>query len=217
VSSDDLGERMRRHAPTAFHLPGGRGRFMEISDRSDGRVWMSATPVTRETFETFQVEPPWTRTGWGGASMDAAAFRSSPGDPGPVDVETRKLQGMEFLCVARPLGVEPPRAEGGPLRIRVDKQHVVGYRGGRDLRILELDGQHFVEVVGDGGDDAERVLPPGARLDTIHIDEPWIVDLPTPTTAWFWMEPTMRSFQGPVALPRAVTGTLPRASGIGGG
>ena len=201
MSELELGERMRRHAPEALHVRGGRDRYMELSDRSDGRVWMSTAPVTREQYDAFEVEPPLARIGIGLASMDAAAFRRSPGGESGVPVETRKLHGVEFLCVARPVGIEPPQSAGGPMRVTVDKHHSVAFLAGRELCVLERDGEHFVEVVGDDRSDAERVLPPGARLRTIRIDAPWIVDLPTPTTAWFWMAPVLRSFQGPVEIP----------------
>jgi hypothetical protein len=157
--------------------------------------------VTRDAYDAFGVEAPWAKTGVGEASMDAAAFRRSPGGDDGVPVMTEKLDGVEFLCVARPLQIEPPTISGGPMKVCVDKHHTVAFRSGRDITVLEIGGDRFVEVVGNDQRDSERVLPPGGRLSTIRLESPWIVDLPTPTTAWFWMSPAMRSFQGPVELP----------------
>ena len=47
----------------------------------------------------------------------------------------------------------------------------------------------------------ELVLPEGASLAELPIRADWIVDLPAPTTAFFWSAPALRSFQGPVRLP----------------
>jgi hypothetical protein len=87
------------------------------------------------------------------------------------------------------------------MRLSVDKHHTLGFAAGRTLRILELDSEHYVEVVGTPERDAELVLPPGGSLSELRLREDWIVDLPTPTTAYFWWAPVLRSFQGPVRLP----------------
>ncbi len=206
MNDPELGELMRRHAPTAFHVRGGRETFVEVNDRSDATVWMSTSPMTRREFEALDVAPPCTKVGIGEASMDAAAFRRSPGDAGGMPVKFRDIGGVEFLCVARPQRVEPPASPGGPLKMCVDKHHVLAFCGNRDVRVLEVAGEHFVELVGHDARDSELVLPAGGQLLTIHTVQPWIVDLPAPTTAWFWMSPGMRSFQGPVQLPDVMHG-----------
>jgi hypothetical protein len=201
MSDPELGELMLRHAPTAFHVRGGRDTFVEVNDRSDATVWMSTAPMTRREFKALDVSAPYTKAGIGEASMDAAAFRCSPDGAGGVPVKLREIGDIEFLCVARAQQVEPPASPGGPLKVSVDKHHTLAFRGHRDVRVLEVAGEHFVEVVGDDARDSELLLPAGGRLLTIHTAQPWIVDLPAPTTAWFWMTPGMRSFQGPVQLP----------------
>ena len=49
--------------------------------------------------------------------MDAAAFRRSPGGDDGVPVMTEKIDGVEFLCVARPIQIEPPTLSGGPVEL----------------------------------------------------------------------------------------------------
>lgn len=83
-----------------------------------------------------------------------------------------------------------------------ESRRSIGFDAGRSLVILTLPDGDFVEVVGHAGEDASRVLPVGGTLRQIELTEPWVVPLPTPTRTFFWMGKSLRSFQGPVTVPR---------------
>ena len=59
----------------------------------------------------------------------------------------------------------------------------------------------IVEVVGSAENDYQLVLPEGASLKQITLQQPWVVILPNPTQTIWSFAPQMRSFQGPVVLP----------------
>ena len=83
----------------------------------------------------------------------------------------------------------------------VNKAHVVGFEAGRTISVLNTPEGNFVEVVGNADRDEALTLPEGASLKKITLSEPWVVPLPTPTTAYFYLKPSIRSYQGPVELP----------------
>ena len=109
--------------------------------------------------------------------------------------------GLTFRRVATPAAFIPPATTGGPIRATVDKHHLLGFEAGRELVSMELEGRHYIEVVGSREQDDAIVLPDGASLGVVTLAEPFVVLLPEPTTAFFWMQAGMRSFQGPVELP----------------
>tara|TARA_R110002124_G_scaffold130376_3_gene292276 strand:+ start:3246 stop:3689 length:444 start_codon:yes stop_codon:yes gene_type:complete len=107
----------------------------------------------------------------------------------------------EVWMSAAPVQQTAPALPGGPMEISVNKAHVVGFGAGRSVTLLSLPEGDFVEIVGDDADDGTLVLPEGGTLKRIELERPWVVSLPNPTKAFFWLNKSMRSFQGPVALP----------------
>ncbi|AQA18774.1 hypothetical protein BST95_11535 [Halioglobus japonicus] len=184
----------------AYLVTTGRELVMEVVDAATGLVWMSTVPVTVEYFHNLALDEGLSKVGIASASMDSAGFQCSPGREGEA-VLTREIDGKSYINVARPMAPKMPTKPGGPIEIEVDKHHVLGFEAGRTLAILRLPEGDFVEVVGDNDQDDALVLPDGAELITIELAAPWVVALPAPTRAFFWMEQGMRSFQGPVRLP----------------
>lgn len=182
-------------------VAGGRERYMEVMDGSTGLVWMSAAPVEMADFDALELEPPWVKVGIARASMDRAAFLYSPGAP-KAPVGERQIGGRRFIKVAAPREQKAAARAGGPLEISVDKAHLIGFEAGRELAVLSLPQGNFVEVVGEAENDASLVLPEAGSLRRITLDRPWVLRLPTPTTTFFWIAESMRSFQGPVVLPQ---------------
>jgi len=201
-AAQDIDQIIREQLPaTGFVVNGGRDYYMEVKDNDTGLVWMGATPATAEQFAALTLTPSLSKVGIGLASMDRAAFRYSPGaDDAPV--RQRIIDGYLFINVASPGAMTPPTVAGGPIKISVDKAHTIAFAAGRIVTIMSLPEGDFVELVGDSSDDASRVLPPGAALRTIELQQAWRVALPTPTCTFFWWGDSMRSFQGPVTLPR---------------
>ncbi|KZX60234.1 hypothetical protein A3709_13150 [Halioglobus sp. HI00S01] len=184
----------------AYLVTTGRELVMEVFDAATGLVWMSTVPVTAEYFHNLALDEGLSKVGIASASMDSAGFQCSPGREGEA-VLTREIDGKSYINVARPMAPKMPTKQDGPIEIEVDKHHVLGFEAGRTLAILRLPEGDFVEVVGDNDQDDALVLPDGAELITIELAAPWVVALPAPTRAFFWMEQGMRSFQGPVRLP----------------
>lgn len=108
--------------------------------------------------------------------------------------------GEPFRHVATPTEIVPPAAKGGPMRVTVDKHHLLGFDAGRELTVMEFGGKSFIEVIGSGEHDDDLVLPESAWLRRHSLAEPLVVMLPEPTTTFFWLGEDMRSFQGPVEL-----------------
>lgn len=199
--AEDLDRAIANHlGEGAFAVEGGRGLFMEVNDRSTGLVWMSTSTVDRADFESLEVEKPLVKVGVGRAPMDRAVFRSSPGAPGEA-VLRREIAGRSWINVAEPVKVTPPEIPGGPARVSVNKEHVIGFEAGREVSILRMPGADYVELVGGPARDDDLVLPEGGGIEVIRLEQPWVVPLPTPTDTWFWFGEDLRSFQGPVSLP----------------
>ena len=186
-----------------YTVPGGRGLFMEVMDTTTGLVWMSAAPVQISDFDTLELDESLRKVGIARAPMDAAAFQSSPGAPGEPVLE-RVINGRLYINVAAPPPPQDwiaPTQPGGPTEIAVNKEHFIGFAAGRSVAVLSLPEGDFVELVGESKGDDALVLPPGGTLRQITLEQPWVVQLPTPTRAFFWFGDAMRSFQGPVTLP----------------
>lgn len=181
-------------------VEGQRELFMEVMDTETGLVWMSAAPVQMADFEALDVEAPLVKVSCALASMDRAAFQFSPAAPGE-SVRQREISGRLYINVAAPRDQRPSPLPGGPVQISVDKAHVLGFEAGRDVVILRLPEGDFVETVGDDCADNALVLPEGGELLKLELDRAWLVELPSPTRAFFWFDQGMRSFQGPVVLP----------------
>jgi hypothetical protein len=199
-----LDEMMREQLCLGGYLvAGGRDLFMEVMDTATGLVWMSAGPVKLTDFETLELDAPLVKVGIAPASMDRAAFHSSPRAPGEPVLE-RLINGRLYINVAAPPPPQkwtPPAQLGGPTEILVDKAHLIGFEAGRSVVVMSLPEGDFVELVGESDDDDALILPPGARLRRIMLEQPWVVQLPNPTRAFFWFSAGMRSFQGPVTIP----------------
>lgn len=183
-------------------IDGGALLYMEVTDTSNMSQWMYVFPATQADYDGLVVSPPLRKTGIAQASMDCAAFVTSPDLP---HVAERTIDGLRFIHVATPTSVSPPSTKGGPMDVLVNKRHVIGFDAGRTVSILTNTEGHFVELVGSSSTDEGRILPPGCTLSQITLKEPWIVHLPTPTKTWFWMGKHVRSFQGPIALPKYIS------------
>ena len=183
-----------------YAVSGGRELFMEVLDASTGLYWMSAAAVKQADFDTLNIEEPLVKVGCALASMDSAAFQNSPGAADSSVLE-RIIDDRLFINVAAIAETTPPSIPGGPLCASVNKAHIIGFEAGRSVVVLSLSEGDFVEVVGDDSDDSSLMLPSGGVLSTVELTQPWLVALPTPTTAFFWFGEVMRSFQGPVTLP----------------
>jgi hypothetical protein len=183
-----------------YAVSGGRELFMEVVDKSTGLYWMSAAAVTQADFDALHVEEPLAKAGCALASMDRAAFQSSPGSVNSTVLE-RVIDGRSFINVAAVKEMAPPSLPDGPAEVFVDKTHIIGFEAGRSVVVLSLPEGDFVELVGDDSGDSSLTLPAGGELITIELTQPWLVILPTPARAFFWFGDGMRSFQGPVKLP----------------
>jgi len=173
---------------------------MEVNDTETNLTWMSTSTVERADYDGLAVEEPLRKVGIGYAPMDRAVFLSSPAAPGEAVLQ-REIGGRQWINVAAPLKITPSEVAGGPLRIRVNKAHVIGFEGGRSVSILRLPQGDYVELVGENTNDGQIVLPEGGVIERVRLEKPWVVPLPTPTDAYFWLGQHMRSFQGPVTPP----------------
>lgn len=177
---------------------GAQDVFMEVREVANGKVWMCMHAVSQQDFKNLQPGDEFEPVLVGTASMDAALFQYSPGaTSSPVNFKT--IDGYPFAHVATPLDFQFPEQTDAPAEATVDKAHVIGFRAGRTISVMHLNGETFVEVVGDSSVDAQLVLPDGARLEESELSEAIVVSLPTPTRAFFWFKEG-RSFQGPVLL-----------------
>ena len=187
----------------SYAVAGGRDLYMEVMDTTSGLVWMSAAPVEMSDYEALELDESLVKVGIARAPMDRAAFQYSPGAPDKPVLE-RVISGRKYINVAVP----PPPKEwtaptlpGGPTEILVNKAHVIGFETGRTVTVLSLPEGDFVELVGEPEGDSALVLPPRGTLRQIRLEQPWVVQLPTPTRTFFWFGEALRSFQGPVTLP----------------
>ena len=199
---NELEELMLRGLTEAGHMISSGGLFMEAMDPNTKHVWMTTSPVTRKQFEDWSPEPSYQKTGYGRAAMDRAAFRHDPSGPQHA-IQTKTIDGYTCLHVAVPGDITPPAEPGMPAKISVTKAHTLGFKAGRRVKFMNIGDEHYVETVGDGKGDNGLRLPPTATLSELTLTSHWIVELPCPTTTFFWFtEHGMRSFQGPVQLPK---------------
>lgn len=184
-----------------FVIKGEKDLYAEIVDTATGMVWMTTSPASQEELDGLQLPDGFVASGVGMSAMDKAGFRHSPNAKNEAP-KVQQIAGREFLNVATPEKVEPPLQEGGPLRVIVNKAHVIGFKAGREICVMETAEGSFVELVGTPDNDASLVLPEEASLRKLKLDAPLVIGLPTPTVTYFWMRPSdLRSFQGPVNLP----------------
>jgi hypothetical protein len=198
----DLSDGSPRPA-NATAMIGARQDHGEVLDRTTGNVWQSLEPISREDYEALPLEPSWLRIGVGSGAMDEHWFARSPGAHEDGPMEQREIGGHRFGLCARPASA-PTQPEGpeGPRHILVQKHHVICFAAGREIPILQRpDGQRFVHVIEGGQRKPALALPDGWRVETVKLAEDWVLQLPTPTTVFFF--PNGDSYQGPLAeLPR---------------
>ena len=188
--------------PAATTVRGGAGDlFMEIQNPETRETWMCCEPTTKERFSRMKPSAPLVKMGCGLAAMDRAAFAHSPQKPD--EFTAMDCDGESFRHVATPRERVSPAAKGGPIRVTVDKHHLLGFDAGREVAVMEFGGESFIEVVGSGEYDEDLVLPEGASLRRHPLAEALVVLLPEPTTTFFWFGEEMRSFQGPIESWRA--------------
>ena len=199
---NELEALMLRGLTEAAHMISANGLFMEAIDPSTRQVWMSTKPVSRKQFDDWSPEQPYQKVGCDCAAMDRAAFRHDPSGRQHA-IQTKTIDGYKCLHVAVPGEMTPPAAPGMPAKISVTKAHTLGFKAGRRVKFMNIRDDHYVETVGDGKADDGLQLPPTATLSELKLKSHWVVDLPCPTTTFFWFtEHGMRSFQGPVELPK---------------
>ncbi len=183
------------------HLLGGRDLFMEVVDTQTQQVWGAASAIQPKDWEQLKLEPPFVKASTGLVSPDATAFRHAPDTPGAPIAETT-ISGHQFLQIAIGGRPKPPSRQGEPMEIMVTKAHTVGFQSGRSVSIMTIGDECFVELIGTAETDQNLVLPDGGTLSQISLEQPWIVELPSPTRCFIWnWGKTPRSFQGPVELP----------------
>jgi len=192
---------IRHNLPQSGAMIDGNGFFMEAMDPPTRQVWMTLSPGTHKEYADWDPKPEFQKLGCGKSAMDRAAFRHDPTDIQQA-IQTKTIDGYTCLQVAIPGEMTPPAEPGLPARISVNKGHTLGFRAGRRVKFMNMDDDHYVETVGDNKADGALGLPPGATFSELKLVSHWVVELPCPTTAFFWFsEHGMRSFQGPVRLP----------------
>jgi hypothetical protein len=171
----------------------------EILDPSTGNVWQSLEPITREDYHGLPLEPGWLRVGAGIGAMDEHWFARSPGGSEDGPMELREIGGHSFGLCARPASAPTqPAGSDGPRLLLVQKHHVIRFVAGREVPVLlHPDGERFVHVIEGGEGKAPLALPEGWKLESVKLAEDWVLQLPTPTTVFFF--PNGDSYQGPLA------------------
>ena len=181
-------------------IEGGRETFMEIVEEATGNIWMSLKPVSQSDFDNLLAPEGFQKTGTGAAVMDAAGFIHTPNRPGEP-AEVMEVDGRKFCSNSMIVDMHPSDIEGAPVKVIVNKAHVLGFEAGREIAVMEMPEGDFIEVIGCSSDDEKLVLPEGAKLRREKLTKPLVLTLPTPTQTYFWVNPgNPRSFQGPVDL-----------------
>ncbi|MEM7361165.1 MAG: hypothetical protein AAF431_18905 [Pseudomonadota bacterium] len=193
----ELSQLMQERLPAGGVLIPERRMHMEVMDEITANVWMSIDEVSQDQFHSFELEENWRKVGRGTGAMDQALFRHSP-NAADEAVREQIINGLRFINVAQPAA---PKPVDGLVEIMVNKAHVIGFESGREVSVLNKDGQYYVEVVGDHNHDNELDLHESASIQRVQLEEPWVVELPLPTQTFWLMQKDMRSFQGPVAPP----------------
>lgn len=203
MHSNELAKRMEEAlGEGGCAVEGAKGNYMEIVEEATGNVWMAMKPASQDDLDSLKIPEGFRKTGVGAAAMDAAGFLHSPDRPGQP-AETMDIDGWKFCSNAMVVDMVPSDIEGAPVKVLVNKAHVLGYEAGRNISIMETPDGDFIEVVGDSADDANLVLPEGATLRRQKLEMPLVISLPVPAQTYFWFNPgKLRSFQGPVELPK---------------
>ena len=84
-----------------YLVSGGRALFMEVMEQTTRRVWMTAAPITLADFEALELDASLVKLAVTTASMDQAAFQSSPGAPDEPVLE-RVINQRLYINVATP-------------------------------------------------------------------------------------------------------------------
>ena len=170
----------------------------ELLDAATGTVWQCHLPIDYEDYDALELPNNLVKIGIGCGVMDAHYFRRSPGatEDGPVGEQV--IAGRRWIhCANAPQdGPEKPFNDG-PLKLMVDKHHSLLFAAGRTITILRSDqGEQFVQVIAARGGEALPPLPEGWSAQGYPTQGETLVDLPSPTVAWFFKDGS--SFQGPI-------------------
>jgi hypothetical protein len=173
----------------------------EFLDPSTGNVWQSLEPISREDYQELPIEPGWLRVGIGRAAMDEHWFAHSPGKEENGPMELLEIAGRRFGLCARPASApSQPFGPDGPRMLLVDKHHVIRFLSGRKVPVLlNPDGTRFVHVIEGGEGKASLAVPDGWMLEREELTEDWVLELPSPTTVFFFANGD--SYQGPLETP----------------
>ena len=182
-------------------LSGERGLFMEVVNTQTQQVWGTTSAIKLADWDRLAPEPPFVKASSGLVSPDATVFRHAPGAPG-APLEERVIAGRPFLQIATAGQPKPPSQPDAAMEIMITKAHTVGFRRGRCVTVMTIGDECFVELIGTAENDHNLILPRGGALSQITLDQPWVVELPSPTRCFIWnWGNNPRSFQGPVELP----------------
>ena len=102
---------------------------MTVVDSSTRETRMMIAPIAHRRCQSFEAEAPFVKSAYGLASMDAAAFIHSPDHK---DVRRVTHCELTFTHVAIPMDVVATVAAGRPMRVTVNKAHVLGFEAGRN-------------------------------------------------------------------------------------
>ena len=179
-----------------------RDLFMEIVDTQTQQVWGATAAIQPEDWTQLTPEPPFVKASMGVVSPDATAFRNAP-DASGTPLKEKTICGHQFLQIAIGGRPKPPSRPGEPMEIMVTKAHTVGFQSGRNVSIMTIGDERFVELIGTAENDQNLILPNGGTVTQISLEQPWVVELPSPTRCFIWnWGKNPRSFQGPVELPQ---------------
>lgn len=173
---------------------------MEVIDQETGNVWMSVDGVSEQQFTDFELADNWRKVGRAAGAMEQAMFLHSP-NAADRSVREQIINALRFINVAQPSA--PSQSSSGLVELMVNKAHVLGFEAGRELSILQFNDKCYVEVVGDDQNDSALPLAGGASINKIRLNQPWLAELPNPTQTLWVFKPALRSFQGPVELPKS--------------
>jgi hypothetical protein len=205
VMSKNLAE-----VPSENYLVDCQQPHAEVIETSTRTVWQSVAPITEKEFAALALPEGIAPVGLGCGVMDEHYFRQSPGAVAPGPVQHRLIDGRRFIHCANPPATGPERPiPDGPLRLMVEKHHSLIFEAGSTLSIIRTDTDtNLIQVISaspkGGGllqekavSTSDFALPEGWQLRTVTVTERTVIDLPNPTTAWFFDDGT--SFQGPIS------------------
>lgn len=186
-----------------FH-PAEPGLHMEILDTRSMQVWQVMNNVTRDEYKAVEVDDVYRKVGVGALAAHSSFFRRSPGAESDGPMRTLELGGHRWSLCAIPGVPSMPAEPDGPRLVSVDKHHSLVYAEGTELRYLESpEGETYLHVVGTGKNTDSLQIPSGWAFGTLRLAEQTIIDLPCPTSAFFFQTAEgLESDQGPVARPQ---------------